>query len=643
MAFLLQPTVVAAAEYAVGPGQSYATPSDVPWEALQAGDTVLIYWRATPYRDKWVMTAQGTADFPVIVRGVPSADGQLPVIDGAGAVTRLALNYWNEDRGVIKIGGSNVPGDTMPRYITIENLEVRGARPGNTFVDEAGEALEYSPNAAAIYVERGEHITVRNTRLHDSGNGLFIASPGSTPSRDIVVEGNHIYDNGNVNSEYEHNVYSEAVNVTFQFNRLGGLKAGAEGNNLKDRSAGLTVRYNWVEDGNRQLDLVDSGNDAIRGDAAYRTTFVYGNVLVEGAEQGNPEVVHFGGDSGNEANYRSGTLHFYNNTVVSYRTDQTTILRLSTNSQHADVRNNIFFVTAAADTLSLVGAYGVLDLSANWLNAGYVTSFSAFTGTLVDAGSSVLGTTPEFRDIATQDFHLAAASTAQDSGQALSDAIPAEHALQFQYVKDLSGEMRPSDAAVDIGAYEVANSVPPAPAALVINTAALTAGSLGTPYAAVLAASGGVAPYHWSISSGALPAGVTLTSISGAITGTPSQSGEFSLVVAVADSQRPAVVARQSLTLSVVGTRLGILTTKLANARRNKRYSQTLTATGGLRPYGWTVTSGTLPAGLVLDGASGVISGRPTTVGSSTFTIQLRDGQVPSQSTSRSFSLRVAR
>ena len=458
LATLIQPAVATAAVYVVGPGQSYATPSDVPWEALQAGDTVLIHWRPTPYRDKWVMTAQGTAEAPVIVRGVASADGQIPVIDGSGAVTRLALDYWNEDRGVIKIGGSSAPSDSMPRYITIENLDVRGARPGNTFLDDGGGAREYVPNAAAIFIERGEHITLRNTRLHDSGNGLFIASPASAPSRNILVEANYLYDNGIVGSPYEHNVYSEAVNITFQYNRLGSLKPGADGNNLKDRSAGLIVRYNWIENGNRQLDLVESSNAVVRGDAAYRTTLVYGNVLVEGSSQGNSEVVHFGGDQGNTANYRSGTLHFYHNTVLSYRTDRTTLVRLSATIQHADVRNNIVFATAGG--LALVGTEGVLDISANWLNAGYVTSFGTFAGRLTDAGSSVLGTAPEFRDMATQDFRLQATSMARNAGRALSSAVPA---VQSQYVKHLTREVRSS--AVDIGAYGTANTAPPAPAA----------------------------------------------------------------------------------------------------------------------------------------------------------------------------------
>src|SRR5690349_19837487 len=74
-----------AATYEVGPGKTYANVGDVPWESLQPGDTVLIYWRPTPYKEKWVICRQGTASAPITVRGVAGTGGELPVIDGNGA------------------------------------------------------------------------------------------------------------------------------------------------------------------------------------------------------------------------------------------------------------------------------------------------------------------------------------------------------------------------------------------------------------------------------------------------------------------------------------------------------------------------------------------------------------------------------
>ena len=72
-----------------------------------------------------------------------------------------------------------------------------------------------------------------------------------------------------------------------------------------------------------------------------------------------------------------------------------------------------------------------------------------------------------------------------------------------------------------------------------------------------------------------------------------------------------------------------ILTTTLPNATINVLYpSQTLVAFGGIGPYSWTTTTGTLPAGLSLSSA-GVISGTATTAGSSTFTVQVTDSTTP--------------
>lgn len=445
-----------AATYEVGPGKPYATPSSVPWESLAAGDTVLIYWRATPYRDKWVICRQGTASNPITVRGVPGPNGEQPVIDGNGALTRTALNYWNEARGLIKIGGANTPPDTMPQYIVLENLELRGAHESYTFTSAGGATQRYARNAAAVYVEKGEHITIRNCVLRDSGNGLFIGSPAGQPSRDFLVEGNWILGNGNVGSAFEHNNYSAAIGITFQYNRFGPLRAGASGNNLKDRSAGLLIRYNWIEGGNRQLDLVDAEDSSlIVADPAYRTTAVYGNVLIEADADGNRQMIHYGGDSGNTAIYRGGNLFVYHNTFISYRSDRTTLLRLSTSSETATFLNNIVYATAGAGSVALLDASGVLHLSHNWMQPGVVPTFGTLNGVIHDDGTGISGASPGFVDFAAQDFRLAAGSAAINAAGPLPAALSA-HPVLYHYVPHLSGEPRPLDATPDIGAYEFA-------------------------------------------------------------------------------------------------------------------------------------------------------------------------------------------
>ena len=95
---------------------------------------------------------------------------------------------------------------------------------------------------------------------------------------------------------------------------------------------------------------------------------------------------------------------------------------------------------------------------------------------------------------------------------------------------------------------------------LAITTSSLPAGTQGVVYpATALTATGGKPPYTaWSISSGALPAGLSLTSI-GTITGTPTASGTFSFTAKVTDSTTPtpsAVTKALSITVAATQTNL---------------------------------------------------------------------------------------
>ncbi len=54
-------------------------------------------------------------------------------------------------------------------------------------------------------------------------------------------------------------------------------------------------------------------------------------------------------------------------------------------------------------------------------------------------------------------------------------------------------------------------------------------------------------------------------------------------------------------------------------------YSGTLTATGGIQPYTWSVVTGQLPAGLILNAQAGTITGTPILTGTSVFTVQVQD------------------
>ena len=631
--------------YEVGPGKPFTSIGAVPWESLLPGDTVLIYWRSTAYKEKFVLCRQGTESAPITVRGVAGPNGELPVLDGNGATTRSVLNYWNQERGVIKIGGANNPPDTLPKYITIENLDIRSARPPFTYTAANGSTQTYSTSASSIYVEKGENLVVRNCILRDSGNGFFVASSDELASRNILVEGNYIYDNGIDSSIFQHNNYTAAIGITFQYNRFGPLRAGCLGNNLKDRSAGLVVRYNWIESGNRQLDLVDGEDSSlIRDDARYRETFVYGNVLIEPAAAGNRQITHYGGDSDNIPNYRKGTLYFYNNTIVSTRTDRTTLFRLSTNQETCDFRNNIVYVTAAGSTVSLVDADGVLNMSHNWFKPGFVSTFGTLTGTINNDGTTVTGSSPGFVNEAGQDYNLAAGSSCINSGTVLHSVVLATgNDVVRQYVKHQSSQTRPSNGLLDIGAYERPSATPQP---LVLTTTSLPTGTPGIAYSATLAATGGVQPYNWSVTTGSLPSGLTLNPSTGVISGTPTTAGKYFFTVQVNDAQSPAATNAKPLSIIIhlpPLTPLHITTTSLPDSKISTAYRQAVEATGGNQPYNWTIASGTLPKGLTLNSVTGVISGVPAKKGSWSFVVRVRDSQSTPARDAQSLSILVTR
>ncbi len=434
--------------YEVGEGKEYVSPSDVPWESLDAGSLVKIHHRVEPYRDKWVLNVSGTQDQPVVVLGVPNQSGALPIISGENATTRSQLDFWTEARAVIKIGGSSVPDNAAPSHVYVDCLEITGAHANHEFTDHEGTTQSYADNAAAITIESGSHIFVRNSILRGNGNGLFSAWESSS----VTVSGNHIHDNGNQGSIFEHNSYTESDGIVFEFNRYGPLCQGCDGNNLKDRSAGTVVRYNWIEGGNRQLDLVDSEYSELSGRASYSETFVYGNILTEPDGAGNSQVIHYGGDSGDLTTYRKGTLFFFHNTVVSTRTGNTTLVRLSSEDESLRAENNVIFTTEGGSLLAILDGAGDAVLEENWLPTGWRWSHGSTSGTTTETGT-LEGAAPGFVDAGNQDFSLTSDSPAVDSAGELGAAL-VEHPLDLQYELHRSAAVRPGGDVPDRGAFE---------------------------------------------------------------------------------------------------------------------------------------------------------------------------------------------
>ncbi len=153
----------------------------------------------------------------------------------------------------------------------------------------------------------------------------------------------------------------------------------------------------------------------------------------------------------------------------------------------------------------------------------------------------------------------------------------------------------------------------------VTSSATLPGASVGQSYATILSASGGVAPYTWSLSSGSsLPGGLTLAS-DGIISGIPTSGGTSRFIVRVRDSAGAPAEKLQEVVLTVTGGTSGsggaptLTASDLPKGSVGVYYAFAPVVSGGASPYAWTST--TLPAGLALDSRTGFITGTPTASG----------------------------
>lgn len=170
---------------------------------------------------------------------------------------------------------------------------------------------------------------------------------------------------------------------------------------------------------------------------------------------------------------------------------------------------------------------------------------------------------------------------------------------------------------------------------ITVNPASLPNSTVGIAYSQSVTASGGVAPYSLAVTSGTLPAGLSL-SPAGLLSGTPTSAGTFSFAITASDDNN--CQGNRSYTITVSCPTITLTPATLPNGTALSSYSQTLTASGGLSPYAFTITAGSIPSGMTLS-VGGVLSGTPSLPGVSTFTVRATDAQ--GCTGTRSYSLTI--
>ena len=175
-----------------------------------------------------------------------------------------------------------------------------------------------------------------------------------------------------------------------------------------------------------------------------------------------------------------------------------------------------------------------------------------------------------------------------------------------------------------------------------VTTTTLPATEIGVAYSQTLSATAGYPPYTWSAAISPNTGNAYSLSASGVLTGTGTTAETEDVVATVTDIYNQP--GSKSLSL-VVNTNPSITTASLPNATVGSPYSFTCSATGGIAPYTWSITSDTPDTGgwLSIGSSTGTLTGTPTTAEVESVTIKVVDSlSVPSAPSNLSLTVNAA-
>ncbi len=555
-------------------------------------------------------------------------------VDGSGDIF-IADSQNNAIREVINGDLTTVVGESDGVLTNVLNYPtavfVDGS--GNIFIADSGNNV--IEKVAAVVVEGTPALTV----VAGTGTAGFTGNGGPATNAELYAPSGVFLDSsGNIFiADSLNNVIREVVAATGNIETVAGNGTpGFSGDNGPATSAQLDYPSGVFVDNSGNIFIADSGNNAIREVLA-----ATGNIRSVAGSSGN---AGFSGDGGPAANAEL-------NYPASVFGDSQSNLFVA-DSGNNRIRKIAGIVTGAPANIT---ASGGTPQSAT-VNTTFATPLSA---TVTDAfGNLVAGVAVTF--------------IAPETGA--SGYFP-DGVLSSTVNTDAAGiatTSLPFTANCVVGSYTVTASVTgvattanflltnnPGPPASITATGGTPQGTpIKSPFTIPLAAtvmdacSNPLAAVNVTFTAPAT--GASGTFAGGSATSPPEATnaqgiataptftanitqGSYNVTAAVAGVALPANFALTNQPPPP----LTITTASLPGGQVNLAYSQTLAATGGLTPYSWSVSTGALPAGLTLNAATGVISGTPSAIGTSNFTVKVTDSEAPTVSQTANLSITI--
>lgn len=301
------------------------------------------------------------------------------------------------------------------------------------------------------------------------------------------------------------------------------------------------------------------------------------------------------------------------------------------------------FTVRATDSSSGTGPFSATSGTLSLVLGGAAMSLSPAPGTLGGAAGTPFsqpfaasgGTGPYVYSITINSGAMPSGLTFNSGTGVLSGTPVTAGTVSFT--------IQAHDSSTGTGPYSIAGGYTLIIAAptITLAPASLANPALGVAYSQSVAASGGSAPYTYSLAGGVLPPGLTLNSASGVISGTTTAGGTYNFSIQGRDNL--GFTGTRAYTVTVGAPTIAVNPATLPTPTVATAYSQAVTATNGTAPYTFAITAGALPAGMALS-AGGVLSGTPTAGGTYNFTVTATDSSTGTgpYTGSRAYTLTVA-